>query len=388
MTSQPMMPGQGVPGPPAPPPGPPAPAQPAPPPSADEQTRQYYCASCGAPLRYAPGSTVLRCESCGAERQIAAVGQLAPKDPYDQWASQAVAVDTIPPSQLRCRGCGAPTASAALAQPCPFCGSGMVAEDNPAGLVGPKALVPFVIDKKASGDAFNDWVGSRWFAPSALKKVSSTEGLAGWYLPHWDFDAHTDTRYVGERGVHYWVTEGSGQNAHQVMRTAWTPVSGHLARAFDDVLAPAAVNAGIPPKRLEHAGPWEIASAVPYQPDFLAGYTAPRYDVNPDGGLQEAETKMRSAIEADCRASIGGDEQRLLRVDINYSAVLFRLILLPLWLASYLYAGKTYHVFVNANTGHVVGDRPYSRMKITLAVIGALVVIAAIVAAVVLTRRH
>jgi len=40
------------------------------------------------------------------------------------------------------------------------------------------------------------------------------------------------------------------------------------------------VNAGIPPKRLEHAGPWEIASAVPYQPDFLVLHTAPRHDVN------------------------------------------------------------------------------------------------------------
>ena len=41
-------------------------------------------------------------------------------------------------------------------------------------------------------------------------------------------------------------------------------------------------------------------------------------------------------------------------------------------LATYLHAGKTYQVQVNANTGAVIGERPYSRLKIASAVLAAL----------------
>ena len=62
--------------------------------------------------------------------------------------------------------------------------------------------------------AFKGWVTSRWFAPSSLKKVGSTEQLTGTYLPHWTYDSATATNYTGERGEHYWVTETYTENVN------------------------------------------------------------------------------------------------------------------------------------------------------------------------------
>ncbi|MBC7551677.1 MAG: hypothetical protein H7269_12425, partial [Cellulomonas sp.] len=84
-------------------------------------------------------------------------------------------------------------------------------------------------------------------------------------------------------------------------------------------------------------------------------------------------------IEDDCRDDIGGDEQRVANMDVTYSEAMFKLVLLPLWIATYLYSGKTWQVMVNANTGEVVGDRPYSIVKITMAVIAALIVVGLVV---------
>ena len=67
---------------------------------------------------------------------------------------------------------------------------------------------------------------------------------------------------------------------------------------------------------------------------------------------------------------------------------MFKLMLLPLWIASYLYAGKTYQVLINANTGEVIGDRPYSKIKIALAVIAAIIVIAAAIAIFIAVKHH
>jgi hypothetical protein len=86
---------------------------------------------------------------------------------------------------------------------------------------------------------------------------------------------------------------------------------------------------------------------------------------------------MQSVVEDDCRHDIGGDEQRVTSMNIKYSAVMFKLVLMPLWIASYVYGGKLFQVMVNANTGEVVGERPYSKVKIALTVLAAIVLIAA-----------
>jgi hypothetical protein len=171
-----------------------------------------------------------------------------------------------------------------------------------------------------------------------------------------------------------------------VQRTRWYPAAGHVARDFDDVLVLG--TSRIAPSLVAKAGPWPLPSAVPFTPDYLAGYSALRYDVDPDAGLASAKTQMADVIEDDCKHDIGGDEQRVSHMDTSYAAIMFKLLLLPLWIASYVYAGKTFQVVVNANTGEVIGERPYSKLKITLAVIAGLIVAAAIITAIVLAKRH
>lgn len=51
------------------------------------------------------------------------------------------------------------------------------------------------------------------------------------------------------------------------------------------------------------------------------------------------------------------------------SAITFKHILLPVWLSAYRYRNQQYQVMVNARTGEVQGDRPYSVWKITFAVL-------------------
>ena len=62
-------------------------------------------------------------------------------------------------------------------------------------------------------------------------------------------------------------------------------------------------------------------------------------------------------------------------------------MLLPVWIACYLHAGKTYNILVNGRTGEVAGERPYSVPKIIAAIVAALAIIAVIVILVAL-RKH
>src|SRR6185503_6104311 len=111
-------------------------------------------------------------------------------------------------------------------------------------------------------------------------------------------------------------------------------------------------------KHLDALAPWPLEDAEAYRPEYLAGHETLRYDVEPESGLEVAKQKMAPVIELDCLEDIGGDEQRVHHVDTQYNDVTFKLMLLPVWIACYLHAGKTYNIMVNARTAEVAGERP------------------------------
>lgn len=355
------------------------------------------CPSCGAQTAYSPGTTVLKCGSCGFEQQIAGEHLTIREHSYDEWQAKhgGLQVAALTAAiELRCGNCGAQTETTDVSTKCQFCGGALVTTKVPEGIVQPEAVVPFKVDQRGARDHFSEWVGSRRFAPNSLKKVGSTEGLKGTYIPHWTFDAHTETDYDGQRGDYYYVTRtrtvsdgkgGTRTETYQERRTRWSDRSGHVRRSFDDVLIVASHH--VEKDKLEKMGPWQLADAKPYQDEYVTGYSALRYDVTPAAGAKEARDEMRGVIHGDVERDIGGDEQRVNDMDVTYSQAMFKLVLMPLWIASYVHAGKTYQVLVNANTGKVIGERPYSAVKIALAVVAALIVIGAIVAIVLVNKQ-
>ena len=359
-------------------------SDPAPSPGA---TLEFTCPSCGAETAYAPGTTTMKCPKCGAEEHIDSGGETIDEHSYKEWAAlPPKPVRLIGKQVLQCDNCGATTETDLIADTCRFCKGVLVAVKNPDGLIAPEAVVPFGIANPAAVDAFRKWVRSRWFAPSALKRVGSTDSIKGTYIPHWTYDAKTETDYQGQRGEHYYTTEfytvsdgkgGTRTESRQVQHTRWYPASGHVRHDFDDVLVPASHR--LTEKQFDKMGPWHLADAEPYQPEYLAGYAALRYDVDPDDGLKSAKDVMRGQIRDDCETDIGGDEQRVDSMDVDYRALMFKLVLLPIWIAAYLYGPKTYQVLVNANTGEVIGERPFSKLKIAALVVLILAVVTAIV---------
>jgi hypothetical protein len=359
------------------------PAQPPTEQPAGTSAAQHPCTGCGAGLEYAPGTTSLRCPYCGAEQDFAA--PVVPQQRGWAWAGGAppARVAELPPFSFSCGGCGATASTLDLAGPCPYCAAPTVHVDPLDGrLHVPDAVVPCRLDSRAAHESFRAWVGSRWFAPGALRAVAATETLTGTYLPHWTYDAQTTSRYTGKRGEHYWVTVTDTQTVdgkqvtttRQERRTRWYPASGTVRRGFTDVLTPASTE--LPRQSLDQLCPWELPAARPYAPQFLSGFRAPRYDVDVDTGFADAQRQMAPVIEDDCRRHIGGDEQRVGSVDTRYADVVYRQVLLPVWVGSYLLHGRAFTVLVNASTGEVVGDRPYSRVKIAAAVLVALLLLA------------
>ena len=80
-------------------------------------------------------------------------------------------------------------------------------------------------------------------------------------------------------------------------------------------------------------------------------------------------------------------EQRIENIQTVYGAITFKHLLLPVWLMAYRYRERTYQILVNATTGELDGERPYSGWKIALASISA-TLLAAIVFLVIQALNH
>ncbi len=353
----------------------------------DIQEHRFPCDHCGADFRFDPAAGQLSCDHCGHKAPIEGMGRQA--QAIRELDFNAALNAQLPEAEieetrvLSCPNCAAQVelGGADHAAECPFCATPVVTSTGTHRHIKPKAVLPFALDERTARKAMTDWLGGLWFAPNGLQNYARKgRKMQGIYVPYWTFDADTKSRYTGERGTVYYETQtvmrdGKRQQI-QVAKVRWRSASGRVARFFDDVLVLASTSL---PKRFTDAlQPWDLAALEPYSPEFVAGLRAEGYTVELQEGYAEARHHMDRVIERDVKFDIGGDRQRVHQVATVVEDITFKHILLPIWLAAYKYRGKTYRFVVNGSTGRVQGERPYSAIKITIAIIIGLIIAGAI----------
>ena len=350
---------------------------------------QFPCTQCGANLQFSPGTDSLKCPYCGKEQKIPSVPQHIPELDFLAYLNHLPDGDGVHEKlTVHCTSCGAetelkPDVTASL---CPFCGCGIVATGATKKAIRPQGLLPFKVTKDESATLFRNWVAGLWFAPSALKKQAQFATIRGVYVPAWTYDAITETNYVGERGEDYWETEtytetdaqgNTVTRTRQVCKTRWWPASGHVRNTFDDLLVMATRT--LPRQYLDRLQPWDLPALLPYSDDYLSGFVAESYQVALPEGFEQAKEMMQPAIRNTICRDIGGDHQRIASVNTDYRNITFKHLLLPVWISAYQFQGRTFRFVVNARTGQVQGERPWSGMKIAMLVVGIVAMIVTVI---------
>jgi hypothetical protein len=229
-----------------------------------------------------------------------------------------------------------------------------------------------MVEKNTAQENLKKWVKGRWFAPNAWKARGVEGRFEGIYMPFFTFDAMTFTRYTGERGDAYYESVGSGKNRRSVRKVRWSFRSGSFSRFFDDVLIPALKS--LPQNLLRGLEPWPLEKVLPFSDQALSGKRAHTYEMELKEAFPLAKERIETSLRSDVKQRIGGDEQRVHTMDVNYSALTYKHVLLPVWILAYRFHDKPFRVVVNAMTGQVHGERPWSKLKIALAVVAGLIV--------------
>jgi hypothetical protein len=308
--------------------------------------RAQQCTDCGEPIPASSeagdpyGTTVAQCHWCGTEQR----GRPASRRLVDpDW-------NALPPkATLR------------------------YADDTPESITAPDAIVPFRIDRAAALRLLREWAGRHRFAPGAFRRIDQSPSFRGAYLPYWVWQARTRSAFRAARGDHHW-TEAGGL---RVRGLRWSPAAGTVEREFADVAVAATVR--LDGRALAALLPdWTLADAVPFAPELLEGYWVQRYDLEPEVGLELAKARMAAEVEREVRARVGGDEQYVAAIETAYTALGYRLVLVPAWLVSYAHGGRRRMVAVHGESGRVVGERPWSVAKLVFGSVLALSAVSAI----------
>jgi ribosomal protein S27E len=347
--------------------------------------RTFPCPGCGADLVFHIGQQAMKCPFCGYEEAIVlpADAEVRERDFEEMLRSLREHHDKGRHSyegmrELRCGSCAGTVVfqGTLTSTTCPYCASPIQIDkaEQARDRIAVDGVLPFLVDHERAAKRLADWVQSRWFAPNDFLQQGVRADFHGVYLPYWTFDAMTFTAYRGQRGENYTVTVGTGKNRRTETRTRWFPASGSFNRFFDDVL----VNAtrGLNQDLVQSLEPWPLQRCSPYNQQMLAGFFARTYEVELRQGFELARKRIYTALEQDVRQRIGGDQQRIETMNVRHAAVTFKHLLLPVWMMAYRYHGQPYQVYVNACTGQVQGERPYSWAKITLAVLGGMLLAA------------
>ena len=352
---------------------------------------KFSCPACGAEAVWDPAKKALVCAFCGTtspanveltgfsateaivEHDLARALRAIPDDARG-WQAEK--------TQVRCQSCQAisvfdPTR---VGQRCDFCGSSaLLPYEEVKAAFRPESLLEFKLAETHVRDAIKGWLKARWFAPNALKSRAATDTVKGLYMPYWTFDAQVHANWTAMSGYYYYETESytnakGERETRQVRKVRWVPSAGELDHFFDDTLVSA--SRGIDPELLAGIEPFPTKTNLkPYNAGFLAGWVVERYQIDLLAAARNARERMDRELEQLCAREVPGDTQRDLRVSPDYLGQTFKHILVPVWLLVYEFHGKPFQVVINGYTGAIAGRYPKSWLKITIAVLVAIILL-------------
>lgn len=340
--------------------------------------QKLVCPACSGEAQWNPAKKALICAYCGTESpyEVKTEGEIVEHDLARALRSTPRAdfvwQDRRP---VRCQHCQAISSFAPSQQgkACEFCGStALVPFEETGDTIRPESLLPFEVSEPQARERLRQWYKSRFWAPNNLGGKALTDTVRGVYLPYWSFDAHGSAHYTADAGTYYKNSKGEQQ-------VRWHPVSGHVQQVFDDVLVCA--SKGVHAWLVEAIEPFPTASERlrPFDPGYLSGWTVERYQIDLHAATLRGEERMTATIHQLCAADIKADTHRNLQVSAEFSQQTYKHLLLPIWLVGYRYGTRDYQVAVNGATGEVAGEYPKSWVKIALAVLLGLIVLAILV---------
>ena len=203
------------------------------------------------------------------------------------------------------------------------------------------------LDEQQANKAVRDWLGRGFWSPDNLLGSSQGLRLRPAYYSCWLFDGTLEVR---------WSCEVQETTYGQAQR--WESRTGVEFEYFSDVVTPGVRS--LKAAELESIEPFELLAVEEFKPEHLAGWPAMIYDISlSDASLNAREVVMNKFRPVLYSLIEPAKEKRNIRIGGGtWSDMTFKHILLPIWIGTYRFQNKEFHILVNGQTGKVGGEKP------------------------------
>lgn len=327
-----------------------------------EQTvLEYKCPCCGAGLTFGADSQKLTCAYCDNTFDLETVQACQESESGEdlswsqeegpQWSQQEQQAMQL----FQCPSCGGELIcdEQTAATFCPFCGNPTLIPSRFSGGLRPDGVLPFATTKDDAKAAFLRLCKGKPLLPKFFTQEQQLEKITGIYVPFWlyDCDAEFDGRYRATRLRHW------SDSNYNYTRTDHFLLRRGGEASFSGI--PMDGSAKMDDAFMESIEPFRYEDMKPFDPAYLTGYLADKYDVSWESGEERIRQRVHHALENSVQPSLLGyatvlPASQQLRIQ-NSKA---RYALLPVWLLNTRYRGKVYTFAMNGQTGRMTGTLP------------------------------
>ena len=329
----------------------------------------YKCPSCGADLRFDPETQNLKCDYCLGNFTESDLETITSNDNYtspgeeriddgnqNSYTSQEVNVYTCP-------SCGAEviTDSVTSATICCYCHNPVVLTKQLSDEFKPSKVIPFKQSKDNALQTFKKWSHKKYFLPDDFASPSQLEKITGVYIPYWLVDCDTSGYLTATaKNITMW-----SNSEYRYTKTDTYSVSRGASMYFTYLPHDASKKAD--DKIMDSIGPFNFEEIENFSYSYLTGFLAEKYDVPKEEVYPDIKALAERSVISELRGSINGYDTSIVdasNVQVHESK--FHYSLLPIWMLTYIYKGKTYLYAMNGQTGRTFGSLPLCDKKLNI----------------------
>lgn len=354
----------------------------------------FKCPGCGSKMRFSPETQRLICDSCNSEMYV---------NEYDEKNivyEGAVYYDEGY-RKLECPNCGSihiKEGNEAVVK-CLYCDDEMVAIGMSNDDIMPEKIIPLAItESQALDKVIGWWIKHESMPELNVQKMKMT--FSDIYIPVWLYDVDTVTTvnadiehsYVdknmdilssdykprkspdwGRKSSDYNLLDafnsnrfGSKINSNtdeflwgSVTKSSTSKVFKAIESSFQKI--PQLATGHFSSERFHGIEPFNYYGLKSFKPSYLSGHNAENYEFKHDELLPHVTKRIKKYALEQCYNHVegtvaGGDIKKIIDEKSEAYPENVYYALVPVWICTYWYRGKKYHLYVNGQTGKTDGD--------------------------------
>lgn len=334
----------------------------------------FKCPCCGAKLGFSGSTGEMTCEYCGASfdmEQVKAAEEAEKENgagsslSWEHSTQNAITDENGKIRGYKCPSCNAEMVATDLtaATECPYCGNQAIVEQSFEGVYKPDVVIPFAVDKETAKSKLKDFIKGKKLLPANFADGRRIDNITGLYVPFWLFSCHAEG-FVNFEG--YKEKKWSDAKADYVKKDYYSlKRSGEMD--FDRIPVDAATQ--MDDATMDSLEPYDMSKAVAYDAAYFSGYLADKYDVTSKDSEPRANERVQNTFRSKMRDEVKGYEGVNQKAEsISLSRGKSEYAMLPVWMMSGQFEGKTYQFAVNGQSGRLVGELPVDKGKYWLQV--------------------